>query len=163
MNLQIGIKEETYKVAWDYEFKPNISGLLEKKNIDLFSLRNQTVAFQVLLFSDSEFSLSVTDTTYFDKKGLIDNIRLKTSLDSGLGKIRASMNIIGFIRDDDGVQKADILLNNESIYVNEGFVQPVWVELNVPIDATAGHYNGKVEIFTHNAFSKEQKVGELEF
>ena len=163
MNLQIGIREETYKVTWGYNFNPDISGMLEKKSIDLFALRNQTIAFQVLLFSDSEFSLSVTDTAYFDKKGLMDNIRLKTSLNSENSNIKVSMNIIGFIRDDDGVQKADIILYKESTYVKKRVIQPIWVEFKIPLDAAAGQYKGKVEVFIHNGFSKEQKAGELEF
>jgi len=36
--------------------------------------------------------------------------------------MKTSMNIIGFIKDDDGVLKADILLNKESTYAKEKLI-----------------------------------------
>jgi hypothetical protein len=60
--------------------------------------------------------------SYFDKKGSMNNSRLKTSLDGGQGNMKTSMNIIGFIKDDDGVLKADILLNKESTYAKEKLI-----------------------------------------
>ncbi len=162
IQFMYGIKEETFKAVRRCESNAFLNTLFEKKHVDIAAARNQKAAFQLILYSEEEFLLSITDTTSFDKRGLMGNIRLKFKMDDGC-LLKGNMNIIGFVEDDDRLLKADILLDNESIHVDKKDIQPVWVEIDIPEAAAPGLYNGVVEIYSHFGFENEEKIGEVSF
>lgn len=163
MKLSCGVKEETYKAVRGFTGYWETAAAFCCKHTRLLGCRNQSVAFQVVLMADEDCSLSVTESAHFDKQGIINNVRLKATLDCGDSPLAVGMQIIGFVEDDDRLLKADILLPQESIHVDRNSIQPVWVEISIPKDAIAQLYHGKVEIFTHKGFDAETKIDEVSF
>lgn len=162
MNMLYGAVNEAYKAVRGQESYRRSKELFEAKTIELFAVRNQYAAFQVLLMGDADFLLSVTDAACFGAEGLIDQVRLSISF-SGSDNLHAAMNVIGFIEDDDRMYKADILLEDEHVSVPKDQVQPVWVEFDIPEDVEARTYEGRIEIFRHRGFQPEEKTGEVGF
>lgn len=163
MQLLYGIKNEAYKAVRGDERTPGIQEQFRCSEIELFAVKNQSVAFQLLLLGSDDFLLSVSDSASFDKTGIIENIRLKVIVEQQDGMIETSMNIIGFVEDDDRLYKADILLSQDYIHVKKDRLQPVWIELYIPASAKAGVYNGKVDIYSHTGFGDESKTGSVSF
>lgn len=164
MNLSFGLKNEVYKAIIGSEAFSHEAERFQAKHIDLIAVRNQTAAFQLLLKSDEDFLLSVSHSACFDKRGHMNTIRLDVVFDTEDGlSIGKSMKIIGFVEDDDRQYKADLLLDQESIHVRRGELQPVWIELGIPESIRPGEYMGRVEIFHHIGFTAEQKIGEATF
>ena len=162
MNLIYGVKDEAFKATRGNEKKTEICKLFQNMHMDLTAVRNQSAAFQVLLYAEEGFLLNVSESTCFDKRGITNAIRLKTVFNEDV-QITSNMNIIGFVEDDDRLLKADILLAQEDIYVEKGVIQPVWVEFQIPEDLKAGAYNGRVIIYRNRGFEQEYIAGEVTF
>ncbi len=162
MKLLYAVQNETYKAARGFDDLAQIKKDLSEKSIELIAVKNQSVAFQAVFFSDEDFLLSVTDSTCFDKSGIVPVVRLVQE-PIFPDNPACSMNILGFIEDDDMLQKADILLNTEYIHVEKKKLQPVWVEYEIPKTAKPGVYTGTLGIYLHTGFEPEKKLGELSF
>ena len=162
MNLLYAVQNETYKAVRGFEDLAQIKRDLSEKCIALTAVKNQSAAFQVVFFSGEDFLLSVTGSTGFDKSGMIPVVRLAPE-PASFGGITGSMNILGFVEDDDMLQKADILLNDENVHVEKRKLQPVWVEYPVPEAAEPGVYEGVLGIYLHTGFGPEERIGEVAF
>lgn len=164
MNIHFGVKDEAYKTVIGQETAAIDAERFQEKHIDLVSVKKQHAAFQLLLKSSENFLLSVSPSACFNKRGHMDTLRLDVTFEeAGSEMIGRSMKIVGFAEDDDRQLKADILLNDDSVCVEKGRVQPVWFELYIPEAITAGKYNGKVSIYHHKGFEPEEKQGEVSF
>lgn len=134
---------------------------LRNKEISLSALKNDFVAFQIFLKSNEDFILSTSGSTVFSEYGKINIIRLEVKLN--LNDIDAEVFPVGLIEDDDRCLKADILLNNETIYVKKGICQPIWIEFKVPENFEGDKIYGTVELYSHILFNDEIKVRNLNF
>lgn len=140
-------------------------------HISLVCARNDWVAFQILLQGDDEFTLSLGKNTNFPytsfdtvsgKMRPIDELRLETTV-AGLPEAGIEMHPIDLAADNDGIEKADILLNDETVVVSYKRVQSVWAEARIPANAPPGLYSGEVRIYRHSLFEDEQRIQVLPF
>ncbi|SHF38066.1 protein of unknown function [Caldanaerobius fijiensis DSM 17918] len=156
MQLECGLAEESYKY---------IAGKLvdfTRKKFDLVSGRRDWVAFQLMLKGDEEFTVSTGDNPTFSVKGPLLNIRVHVEVE-GIPQSCIRLYPIGTVEDDDGIQKADMLLKNEVVTVAKDAVQPIWVEIDIPEDVQPGNHQGTISIFAHRMFEDEKKVAAMFF
>lgn len=134
--------------------KPN-----ENNKIDDFceisqikTVKNRFSAFWLLFESDEDCVIRLSGDLYFRQKLNVPSYRL----DIG-GGYKAGVYPAGFMTDDDGVAKADILLENDFVEINKGKIAAVWVELDIPDEAS----DGKVDIKLYRSFmfSAEEYIG----
>ncbi len=156
MGYQFALVDEGYKHT--RAMKDRWPG---KEAIQLVGARNQSIAFQVLVKAEEAFILSVTDTPVFSPRGPLPCLRLKLTGMEEMG-CQVSMYLEGMVEDDDHEMKADILLHQEFITVEQGEIQPVWVEITVPKEGVAGILDGKIQVYSHRLFEDEVKIGELD-
>jgi mannose-6-phosphate isomerase class I len=109
MYLKYCLKNEAFKALRGYEDLTEITNLFDSKEIGLISARNQEAAFQLLMYSDTGYTLLVDDNTSFNQKGITEALRVSAFLEAADQSFDISMNIEEFIPDDDGILKADIL------------------------------------------------------
>jgi len=157
MNLQTALVHESTKV--NRSLDRELPGL---DRIQSVAGKGDWAAFQVLLLGDEDYTLTVGDSPAFSPKGSLANVRLQVKY-NGRKAFPTSLHVVGFIDDDDGTLKSDILLKNETVHVGKGEIQPVWVEIEIPTDADAGVYQGEVQILSHSMFEDEKVVGGLKF
>lgn len=162
VNVIAGLKEESYKHQFGVDDPKDNSALFECRHMSVTTGKRDWAAFQVLVAADEDIMLTVGDSAAFSPKGPLAQVRVAVELE-GFSKNAVNMYHIGFVEDDDRVYKADILLHDETIYVGENRVQPVWVEITVPEDMQSGMYDGKVRFYAHSMFDDEDKIGTLDF
>ncbi|HHV97498.1 MAG TPA: DUF4091 domain-containing protein [Clostridiaceae bacterium] len=156
MNFKFGLENESYKYSYNKEPR------FENNCLTLSAAKRDWAAFQVLIKGKEDFSLSVGNNAFFSHRGNITSLRIEVCV-KGFSETSISMNHIGLIKDDDGVEKADLLLNQETVHVKAGKVQSVWVEIRVPANKKAGKYEGQVKIYSHRMFEEEKLIEILSF
>ncbi|MCX7842827.1 MAG: DUF4091 domain-containing protein [Clostridia bacterium] len=165
MKLEYALTNESYKHEFGSQFD------FSKKNIRLIAAKNDWAAFQILIASDSDITVSISKNTYFSPYGYNAiyakympplNLRLDVCL-STIIDAKIQVFPVGMVDDDDGISKSDILLNDETVFVPYKRIQPFWTEITIPDSCKAGLYNGKVFIYRHTQFSDEELVDTLEF
>ncbi len=161
--LQYGLTDESYKYCYGIDdVGRDAEDFFHCHSISLVAARRDWAAFQVLLKGNREFTVSVGDTPVFSPRGQLPNVRLKAAVGQ-YPEWPVKMHIIDFVEDDDRLMKADILLNDETVHVEPGMVQPIWVEIRIPEDAQPGISRGRVDLFVHTMFEDEVCTASLEF
>jgi hypothetical protein len=144
MKINSTLKDESYKYKIGEKIK------YDCKEISIVTAKRDWAAFQLLLQGDEEFIVTVGENTVFSPKGYeqlfskqrqLTYIRLNVKI-SGLPSTEIKIYPIGLADDDDGIHKADILLHQESVFVDYKRVQPIWAEVVIPEDTVAGVYHG---------------------
>ncbi|MDF2884702.1 MAG: hypothetical protein K0R54_5272 [Clostridiaceae bacterium] len=168
MNLEYGIVNESVKYKWgNFSTSPKIvnnkdSDLFADKTIALTTCKRGSAAFQVFIRADEEIMATVTSKPQFSHKGNLSNVRIHASVE-GIDDSNIKMFFVGLAEDDDKIHKADILLNDDSIYIDKNRCQPIWVDIMIPHDFKAGTYAGKVGLYEQYMFNDEIEVNSLEF
>lgn len=143
------LKHEFYKLISD---SPITSF---EKTIELFSPAGATAAFQLVVANDENIAISIGSSDWFSYNDNVTVFRVEYE-----GMFTCNMNILGYITDDDGKRKADILLKGDTeefITVNGG----VYCEINIPKSALSGDYEGKIKIYKKKMFEPEMLVETL--
>ena len=147
------ITNEAYKVRWDH------SGDTIPDLPSLISARNDTAAFQIVLQSNYQYSVSTRPVEYFSRKagvrGPHERIRVAIS-----APFSTELNLEGLITDHDDIEKADILLKQDTLECPANLPTGVWAEIKVPRDATPGSYTVGVKIFLSRCGENENLVYE---
>jgi hypothetical protein len=156
MTLQYSLVRENYKQTHGIFNKSIAMDQLEvnQQTLALVAARKDWAAFQLLLKSDDDMTLTVRNCPNFSPQGPLVNVRLKVSLD-GFPESTLSVLPVGYVEDDDRLCRSDILLEDDTVYVERLKVQPVWIEAAVPSDAPPGTYQGTICIYTHKMFEDE--------
>ncbi|CAH8705604.1 DUF4091 domain-containing protein [Paenibacillus thiaminolyticus] len=128
---------------------------------EIASCRRDSAAFQVLVADDQPFLLTTRPDALFWKGGALRIARIEVTAEGV--HVQPEIKLVGFIEDDDGTPKADLLLEDAHIHVQARQVQPVWVEWHADEKMKPGTYEGKVRIYTHTLFEDEQLTGECDF
>lgn len=170
MNLYYGMLGESVKYhfgnsfseAWARAGEPTENEYYQKKSIRIQALKNDFGAFQVILKADECFLLSVTKAPGFSPITDIPVIRLGVEFEPEPG-LATALSPVALVQDDDGISRADILLQDESVFVRRGEGQPVWVETQIPEDITAKVAKGRVVLYRHAMFEDETEIGSLCF
>lgn len=164
MKLQCALADENYKYEHGIYRKDIAMEELEIKQQELAleTGRNDWAAFQLLLKSDEDFTLSLKENPVFSPRGPLENVRLQIEF-SSLPEAEISMFPVGLVEDDDRRFKSDILLENDTVHVERLVVQPIWMEITVPTGAAPGKYEGEVLVYRHRMFENEELMTSLRF
>ena len=133
--FDISLKHEFYKLIGD----DKITSF--EDTIELYSTPNSTAAFQVVVANDENVAINLGQSDWFSHNSDVTVLRFEYE-----GMFTCEMNILGFITDDDGKSKADILLKNDAvdfIGTNGG----AYCEIKIPKNAINGDYEGKIKIY----------------
>lgn len=128
--------------------------------VQLHCGRRDTVSFQVIVQSDHHYSLRTTPgewmTTRNWQAGPHEKVRVAVS-----APFPAQCFLEGFSTDDDGLQKADMLLHQDAVESNAHTPTAVWCEINVPADAQPGTYQVDVSVYAAGLNDDESCQGTL--
>lgn len=113
----------------------------------LTSARRDRAAFQIILQSDLQYSVNVGVSDWFSAKGRLagPHERLRISVEA---PFPVELHPEGFLTDDDGIQKADILLGQSVLESRANIPSAVWAELDIPEDAAPGEYAVTVRLYS---------------
>lgn len=161
MNIFLGLEYESYKYVF---------GILnnftlpfdENKTISLTCGRNDRAAVQLLVYSEQEMLVSINEEACFYERGPIEIARVSVEV-PGLERGRVKANLIGLVEDDDRQLKADMIMQQSSIYVEKRRVQPVWVEVVFDQDVEPGVYTPQISVYQHSMFEDERLIRTLTF
>lgn len=170
MQLKTGILNESVKYkygsyfeeAWAKKQEEKGEWYFQSKQIKLHSALNDTSAFQVILKSDEDYVLTVSDCTVFMPQTDLQIIRLAVDFEEEYGVV-PEIKIIGLVEDDDRILKADPLLHENTVVVKRNTGQPVWIELKVSENYRSDKIKGEIKLFQHKLFEDEDLVDSLRF
>lgn len=151
MATVMNLTNEAFRLKLEYAAE------MPEKLTALTSAKRDTAAFQVVVNTDSQYSLTKgLHDWYTEKKQVAGNFkRLRLAVEA---PFPVTLNLEDYLTDDDLIQKADMLLNQETRESAAGVPSVVWVEVNVPADAKAGDYPVKVNLYCAEYNSDEALV-----
>lgn len=152
------IKNEGFKLTQEMVVKP--AGLFEGSQNVIHTARRDWASFAVVIQSDDDILLSVTDATAFTPKANHTGVRVAACC-PGLNPMEVSF--VGMIDDDDGMHKADIILSSDYFALPSWQPHQLRISVNVPSETVAGAYTGTVSFYGHTFFGDEAKLCSLEF
>jgi len=164
-SLKFGIGDESIKCVWGNRSRAVATpekDAFNQKHIRLSSARRDDVSFQVLVQSDEDFVLTVTDNTVFHPRIELPILRMKTVAVTE-GTVEITSRIEGFIEDDDRWLKAELLLHDESVIVERDRCQPVWIDVHIPEDWKSPRIDGEITLYDHSLFGEERVSGRLSY
>lgn len=160
--MWFGLQSMYYKYAWGMNYWDQSAKDTAVQHKELISCRGDSAAMQVVLGAEHDWLLTVTDEPLFWKGGPLKIARLKVVMDDAAAP-EPKVQWIGLVKDDDGAEKADVLHDSGSVFVQARRLQPVWVEWSIGEKAVPGVYSGKILLYTHTMFEDEKLEGELSF
>lgn len=158
MSTSMILTNESYKLKLQYEtaVPPSLTSLC--------SARRDSASFQMIINSDSFYSLSVGLHDWYssrNKQNMIGApVRLRVYVEA---PFPVTLNIEEFVTDDDEIKKADILLNQEVRESEAHTPTAVWCDVNVPADAEPGDYTVTARLFASGYNDDETLVASESF
>lgn len=122
------------------------------EKIELSCGKNDWAAFGLLLENTDDMLICVDESNAFAPVGRVTAYRVEFKIEH----INTDVSLVGVVTDDDGVQKADILLNDSYAFVERGKGQQLWLECRADKRAEEGDFSGFIRIYQHEMFEKEQ-------
>lgn len=124
MQLKTGILNESVKYkygnyfeeAWAKNQEEKEEWYYQSKQLKVYAALNDASAFQVILKSDGDFVLTVSNSAVFMPQIDLQIVRLAVDLEGEHG-IVPEINIVGLVEDDDRILKADPLLHENTVVV----------------------------------------------
>lgn len=151
--VNVKLADESYKLSLDFaQNEPKAPKIL-------YVAKNDRVAFQLILQSDSRYSVNVGGCEWVSAgkhSASFEKVRVAVN-----GPFDTTVNHIGLVTDDDKIQKADVILNNDVCEYTKNIPSALWVETVVPRDAKAGDYSVDVDVFVSTNGADEQKLTTL--
>lgn len=159
MNFQAGLASEGFKAYWGDSFAVDrdMESVCKTESYRMTCARRDFAAMQICIFPHEGGTLTVGGAAAFSPYGARSGLRVAVQMEEFSPKLQH----IGYATVDDGTQRTDILLNDETVEMESGRVHPIWVEFAVPEDAKAGEYHGTVRIYEHFMFGAETLVKEF--
>ncbi|WP_135546884.1 DUF4091 domain-containing protein [Paenibacillus cymbidii] len=161
--MNIGLQAMSYKAIRGNNSWTEGEEAARVSHLELAACRRDSAAFQIVLSDRTEFVLSTGQDPQLWKKGPANMVRVEAKLNESLPGLTLQINLVGFTKDDDGREKADLLLDQTALYVPERMVQPVWVEFTAAANAAPGRYTGTVRVYAHTLFEDETLLKVLTF
>lgn len=114
----------------------------------LTAARNDSAAFQMVIHNEEHpYSVSIDPSDWYAagnaKAGA--HQRLRVAVDAPYA---AAIHLEEYVTDDDGIEKADMLLNQTTRESRAGIPTAVWIEVQVPDSAAAGQYPVTVKLYS---------------
>ncbi|KMT22094.1 DUF4091 domain-containing protein [Clostridium cylindrosporum] len=123
-------------------------------------LRNETFAFQIILNSNEEFLCSLNEFNNISWKGLINRIRVSIDLNDDTIHENVKLSLVDYIVDDNGSLTADIISDKDSLLVEGGIAQLIWVKGKVPLGFN-GSFNFNINLFYTKEYDDEELIGSI--
>lgn len=158
--MYFGIQSMFYKYSWGVNPRTQLWDHTEVKHVELVCLKRDSAAFQIVIGSEEDLLLTVSEDPLFWKGGPMPIARIELVTDAPM---EAEIKIIGLMEDDDRQYKSDPLLEDTSVKVEKNRLQPVWIELHSKENTIPGVYSGRVRLYVHTLFEDERLVEELSF
>ncbi|MEA4890412.1 MAG: DUF4091 domain-containing protein [Clostridiaceae bacterium] len=152
MSISAKLVHDAYKLTLNYHIPPDAS-----LPASLAAAKNDTVSFQILLQADQRYCVNIGQSAWFSEKGPLLCIRPEIS-----AFCPVSLNIEGFVVDDDDTRKADVLLSEPIVEAAANMPTAIWVELHIPKDAPVGPAKVSVRVFTSTHYQDELLAETLE-
>lgn len=161
MQIRCGLESEAFK----YNYGKNTTWELpfdENKRLKLTCAKNDWAAAQLLLYSEAEMMVCINDDPCFYERYPIDIVRVKVDI-PGIKKEDIQLNLVGLIKDDDGLKKSDMLLKQPFIHVESRKLQAVWIEVKTDKDLLPGVYNTNITISKNRLLEDETALKTLSY
>ena len=143
MSVSMHITNEAFRLKLQY------ASASPEKLEALVSGRRDTAAFQVIINSDIQYSLTAAPVEWYSQSSnhMTPTVhrRLRVAVEAPFA---VETNLEEFLTDDDCTQKADILLTQDVRESPANVPSALWVELKVPADAQPGVYTVKVRLYS---------------
>lgn len=162
VRLKCGLASESYKQVYGEDSLAGEKEVFNNSSLSLTTARRDWAAFQVLLRSEDDMTVTVGNNPYFSPRGRIPNIRLAVKGGEHPGWA-VRMYPVHLMEDDDRLFKADKLLHQETVFVPAGKTQSIWVEMEIPEDCPPGFYHGQVVLYGHVMFEEEKILATLDW
>lgn len=153
MRLTIGFEDECFKLR---EGQDPPRGA---QSASLTCARNDFAACSLVAVCGENAVLSMTDRPAFSKYGDRPIFRIRAAC----GELACHMRMAGMNDDDDGVHKADILLEGDAFPLTAGVPVQIFVRAHAGADCPAGLHAGNITVFRRRMFGGEEKLLELPF
>ena len=131
---------------------------------EVCAARRDSASFQMIINSDSFYSLSVGLHDWYSARNRQDMIgtpvRLRVAVEA---PFPLTLNIEEFVTDDDDIKKADILLSQEVRESAAHTPSAVWCDINVPADAEPDDYTVTAKLFASGYNDDETLVASESF
>lgn len=143
-----------------FRLKLNYTGEQPAPLQKLVSARQDTAAFQVIVQSDKQYSVNIGQVEWFSAKlGKVGpHDRLRVAVDA---PFPVKLHLEDFLTDDDGTEKADILLNQGVRESCANIPTAVWAEVLVPVDADPGDYSVTVSLYS-SLYGQDETVVQIQ-
>ena len=153
MKLDLKILDSSVK-----HIKGKEEDLISLENKEFEVLKEEDFAFQILIKGDSPFFCTLEKSNDIHWMGLNERIRIDID---GLPKEYKmfNMNFLGYVLNDDNSIVADPILNNKSLYVEDGY-QGIWVSGKVNKEFLDEEINLKVKFYYTKEYEKEKLIKE---
>lgn len=158
MQFSAVLKNEGFKLTQASAVHPQ--SLFAEPAAIAHTAKRDWAAFAAVIYSVDDVLLSVTDTPAFTPKPNHRLVRAAAQC-HGLGKV--TVECVGMIDDDDGMHKADILLQGDSFALPGKRAHQLRLSVQVPADATPSEYNGVLAFYGHDMFGDETELCRLCF
>ncbi len=157
LDLKYTLKDEAFKLISGnkYAFSPEKFDF-NVRDISVFCAKNDTAAFQLVLYADSDFVINTAGAPYFSQKGALPVIRIDSRGDFSVSSFIEDMHT-----DDDRLKKADALLSSPAFEVSSGEPRAVYFEADIPKDTKAGNYSLKIRLLESAMFESEREIAAL--
>ena len=130
MSISMHITNEAFRLKLQY------ASSAPEKMEGLVSARRDTAAFQVIVNSDIQYSLTAAPVEWYSQSTnhMTPTVhrRLRVAVEAPFA---VETNLEEFLSDDDCTPKADILLTQDVRESAANVPSALWVELKVPADA----------------------------
>lgn len=160
MLFQSAVVSEGYKVLKKERIvrRPDFGHM----NVVCHCARNDVACAQVLLFSDRDMTICMSDSPAFYEGGLEDVIRIRCTG----GTVRddqITMFRVGLMEDDDRNLKADPLWREEYFHAEKCQTHAVFIRIAIPSDFAAGEHRIAVALYRGSGFQDEELRESLSF
>lgn len=161
MKFQAGLAREGYKAFWGENqwLAQEMKEICATEQLHMTCARRDFAAAQVCIWPQESGTLTIGGAAAFSPFGARGGLRLDVQMDG----FAPALQHIGYVTDDDGIERADILLADETVELEAGRAQMVWLEIPIPADTAPGEYQGTVRIYEHFMFEAESLAQELQF
>lgn len=122
------------------------------EEIELSCGKNDWAAFGLLLENTDDMLVCIDENNAFAPIGRAPIFRIEFILNN----IQTEVRLVGTVTDDDGAEKADILLNDSYVFAERKKGQQIWLECRTDINTEAKDVLGCIRIYSHEMFEKEQ-------
>lgn len=140
-----------------------LNKLKENQNINDFceitqikTVKNRKAAFIILFEPDEDCVVRLDNDLYYRQKINTPCFRLEAE-----GDYNCSFYPVGYMADDDGVAKGDILLTDGFLELDKGKARGVWVDIDIPVTTKDGVVTIKLYrsfMFSDEEFFTEQSL-----